>query len=134
MPNEGPRSSVVEWYNRGVETSVEHDAVEAARRRAAEIIAAAEAEAAALLDDAESRARQRADVVIREAQERLEALHAEEREVRGRLDELREHDPIADEDDLDLTDSRDAVNGIEVSHDSSLADYLKSTLRHELHP
>lgn len=111
------------------------DPIVDAEARAAEIIAAAEAEASALLDDAESRARERADVVIREAQERLDALHAEERELRERLDELEKKAPVVvDDDDIDLTDSRDAVNGIEVELDSSLADYLKSTLRHELRP
>ncbi len=122
------------WYNRGVETSAEHDAVEAAERRAAEIIAAAEQEAAALLDDAEARVRQRADVVIAQAQQRLDALHDEERAVRDRLDSLRERGPAVKDDDVDLTDSRDVVNGIEVGQDLSLAEYLKSTLRHELHP
>jgi len=100
-----------------------------ARLRAAEIIKAAEAEAEALLEDAEQRARERADEVIEQYQARLE----EERAIRARLAELgvpssdQQHD-----EGVDLVDDRDAMNGIDVEPDASLADFMKATLRHEI--
>lgn len=113
------------------------DALDAARFEAADIVAAARVEAAALLEDAEGRARERADAVIAQYQERLDALLDEERSVRARLDELGESPSsagVAGSDDSDLVDDRDLVNGIDVSPDSSLADFMKETLRDEMHP
>ena len=114
------------------------EAVTAAHAEAAEIIAAAEAEAAALLEDAERRARLRAGEVIEQFQERLDGLLEQEREVRARLDAMgASTNPgarAAVPPESELTDSRDAVNGIEVEMDSSLADFMKSTLRHEVRP
>lgn len=104
-----------------------------ARLRAAEIIKAAEAEAEALLEDAEQRARERADEVIEQYQARLNGLFEEERAIRTRLAELgvpssdQQHD-----EGVDLVDDRDAMNGIDVEPDASLADFMKATLRHEI--
>lgn len=110
--------------------------IDAARCEAANIIAEAEAEAAALLDDAEGRARERADAVIAQYQERLDALLEEEREIRARLEELGGATSSPETSDLaghELGDDRDLVNGIDVTPDSSLADFMKETLRSEMH-
>jgi len=112
------------------------DGLGIARAEAVAIIAAAEAEAAALLEEAERRARSRADAVIEQYQERLDALLDEEREVRARLEVLgMERAPSDDKvEGGELADDRDLVNGIDVVADSSLADFMKATLRHEVHP
>lgn len=101
--------------------------------RALEIIAAAHAEADEIIEAAERRARERSDVVIAQTQERLDALLAQERQIRSRLDTYRPTVvPMPEPEQVE--DSRDAVHGIEVAPDSSLADFMKSTLRHELRP
>lgn len=113
----------------------ETDARSAAQLEAAQIIAAAEAEAAALLEDAEKRARERADAVVAQYQERLNGLFEEERAIRARLAELGmapSDRPQGKADDL--VDDRDALHGIDVSPDDSLADFMKSTLRNEVRP
>lgn len=113
------------------------DALDAARSEAADIIAAAEAEAAALIEAAEVRSRERADAVIEQYQERLDALLDEERQIRERLAELGASPTSSSAtpgDVSDLADDRDLVNGIDVTPDASLADFIKMTLRHEVHP
>lgn len=115
----------------------EDEAVIGARAAAAEIIAAAEAEAAVLLEEAENRARTRADEVIAQFQGRLDALLDEEREVRARLEGLGAASSGAPAPSVpgdELSDNRDLVNGIDVVPDSSLAEFMKSTLRHEVRP
>lgn len=112
------------------------DELDAARSEAADIVAAAVAEAAALIEAAELRSRERADAVIEQYQERLDALLDEERQIRSRLAELgvEPTSSTAPTDGNDLADDRDVVNGIDVTPDASLADFIKVTLRHEVHP
>ncbi len=117
------------------------EALERGRQRAAEIVAEAEAEAEALADGAEERARQRSGVVIAEAQSRLDGLLAEEKQVRERIESQRvAAAPIASASALGfdsssrqsdpLADSRD--RGETAKPDTSLADFMKSTLRQEV--
>lgn len=112
----------------------EGDPVAEARVRAGAIIAAAQAEAAALLEEAEVKARERADVVVAEFQERIDRLLVEEAAARARLSELGVMPAEVTASRSDIVDDRDAVSGIEVIADSSLAEYMKVTLRHEVRP
>lgn len=106
-----------------------------ARLVAAQIIAAAEAEAAALLEEAERQARERGDVVVSQYQARLDVLLDEERAIRERLAELGvPASEQANEPNADLVDDRDAMHGIDIAPDASLADFMKSTLRDEVQP
>lgn len=106
-----------------------------ARLVAAQIIAAAEAEAAALLEEAERQARERGDVVVSQYQARLDVLLDEERAIRERLAELGvPASEQANERSADLVDDRDAMHGIDIAPDASLADFMKSTLRDEVQP
>lgn len=112
--------------------------------RAAEIVAAAEAEAQELLEDAEDRARERSGVVIAEAQARLDRLLAEERDLREQIDSKRASvrggfsfgaggtralATAAADPTVDFRDRTDVAGP-----DTSLADFMKATLRHEVHP
>lgn len=114
----------------------ETDEQDAAQAKAAEIIAGAEVLAAALVEDAELRARERADEVLTQYQARLDVLLEEERAVRERLAELGEsRAPRADvSGEEGLVDDRDALNGIDVRPDSSLAEFMKTTVRDEVKP
>ncbi len=108
------------------------EALALADGRAAEVIAEANAQAEQLAEEAETRARERSDAVISAAQARLDQLLEAEREVSERVEKARAElepkpaEPI-------LSDSRDVVT-IEMVPDTSLADFMKSTLRHEVHP
>ena len=119
------------------------EALEQSQQRAAQIVADAEAEAEAVAAGAEERARQRTKVVVGEAQARLDRLLAEEKEVRDRLENQRtEAAPIASAASIDLAtrsddaesfvDSRD--RGSSAQPDTSLADFMKATLRQEVTP
>ncbi len=108
------------------------EALAMADGRAGEVIANAETEADALVEQAEARARERSDEVIAAAQARLDQLLEAERQVSQRVEAARaelEPKPV----EPILSDSRDVVT-IEMVPDTSLADFMKSTLRHELHP
>lgn len=108
------------------------DALQNADERAVKIIAEAEAEAAVLTEQAEERARERSDAVLSAAQARLDQLLEEERVVNARVEMARS--AIAEPaPEVPVTDSRDVV-AIEMAPDTSLADFMKSTLRHEVHP
>lgn len=108
------------------------DALDTASDRAGEIVAEAEREAATMIEDAEARARQRSDEVISAAQARLDQLLEEEREVSARVEVHRaELEPPAPK--PIMSDSRDVIT-VEMPPDTSLADFMKSTLRHEVHP
>lgn len=109
-----------------------------AQERAAEIIAEAERSAETLIEDAELRARERSDLVISEAQVRLDELLAQEREVRARLDSARptgasamlgSSSTAADA----VADARDRGASATVP-DTALAEFMKSTLRDEVNP
>ena len=108
------------------------EAMALAEGRAGEIVAEAEAQAEAIVDDAETRARERSDEVISAAQARLDQLFEAEREVSHRVKAARAElepkpaEPI-------MSDSRDVIT-IEMVPDTSLADFMKSTLRHEVRP
>lgn len=108
------------------------DALESADGRAKEIIADAEAEAERFVVDAEQSARDRSDAVLSAAQARLDQLLEEERTIHARVEaargELAEPTP-----ELVVSDSRDVI-AIEMAQDTTLADFMKSTLRHEIHP
>jgi DivIVA domain-containing protein len=100
--------------------------------RAHDVVSAAEVEAAALIDAAELTARDRSDAVLSAAQARLDQLLEEERTVHARVESARA-ELEAPEPDRALVDSRDVV-AVEMVPDTSLADFMKSTLRHEVHP
>lgn len=108
------------------------DALEQADARAAERIAEAEAEAADLIENAETSARERSDTVLSAAQARLDQLLEEERTVHARVEVARRELAEADEVPA-LVDARDVVE-VDLVPDSSLADFMKSTLRHEVRP
>lgn len=109
-----------------------------AHAEAERILFEARAEADELLDGAEQKARDRSDVVISETQTRLDALLAVERDVRARLDEggalVATTTPVPERQGDGASDARDVINGIDVEADSTLADFMKSTLRHEVRP
>ena len=122
------------------------DVIARSERRAEEIIAEAEAEAQQLLEQSEERARERSGVVIGEAQARLDQLLAQERELRSRLETQRASAGVAavgvarTRPALGMakaavdptTDSRDRTEV--AGPDTSLADFMKATLRHEVRP
>ena len=113
-----------------------HEILAAAREKAdeqsIEIVAAAELQANDLIEKAELAARERSDVVLTQSQARLDQLLEEERALHARVQaaraelEVPEAVPVA-------ADARDVV-AKETVPDSSLADFMKSTLRHEIHP
>lgn len=103
-----------------------------AETRATAIVAAAEAEAASLIDAAEASARERSDTVLSAAQARLDQLLEEERSVHERVDAARA-ELGAPADAPALVDARDVV-AVDLAPDSSLADFMKSTLRDEVRP
>ena len=122
-------------------SAVEVDAeriIAEAQAEADRILVEARAEADELLEGAEQKARERSDVVINETQTRLDALLAVERDVRARLEEsgsLAANPTPVPESQVDASsDARDVINGIDVESDSTLADFMKSTLRHEVRP
>lgn len=115
------------------ETKVESaDSLNNADARAAEILAEAEAEAAALIESAEASARERSDTVLSAAQARLDQLLEEERTVHARVDAARAELGSSSE-TPPLVDARDVV-AVDLVPDSSLADFMKSTLRDEVRP
>ncbi len=142
-------SEAAEIVSRAQDRAGSADALANADERADEILANAQARADALIEEAEARARERSGVVLSEAQTRLDTLLAEEREVRARLVEVEpptrvgapaqiavaaggvtpavvgEPDPL-----IDVRDRAAA----HATTDSSLADFMKSTLRHEIRP
>lgn len=109
---------------------------ETARAEAADIIAAAEVRASALIEDAELRARERADEVIAQYQARLDALLEQERKVRERLAELGGEAPSGGAKPINneesLVDDRDALYGIDVRPDASLAEFMKTMVRDDV--
>lgn len=108
------------------------EALALANGRAAEVISEAESQAELLVEEAEQRARERSDSVLSAAQARLDQLLEAEREVSERVEAKRaelEPKPI----EPIMSDSRDVIT-IEMVPDTSLADFMKSTLRHEVHP
>lgn len=108
------------------------DALDHADEKALQIVADAEAKAALLTEQAEQRARERSDAVLAAAQARLDQLLEEERAVNARVEMARSaiSEPVPEE---PAADSRDVV-AMDVAPDTSLADFMKSTLRHEVHP
>ena len=108
------------------------DALDNADERALKIVADAKAEAERLTEQAEERARERSDAVLSAAQARLDQLLEEERVVHARVEAARSAiaEPVIEQPAID---SRDVV-AIEMAPDTSLADFMKSTLRHEVHP
>ncbi len=99
-----------------------------AQARADGIIAAAEREATAMIEGAEDRARQRADIVIGDAQLRLNHILAREKEARERLEVLGE---------AEFANQQQAIAGASTQAappTSSFGDFMKTTLRHEVHP
>lgn len=108
------------------------DALESADGEAKQLVADAQAEADALVDGAEVRARERSDEVISAAQARLDQMLEEERQLTKRVEAMRiELEPPTPK--PVLSDSRDVVS-IEMAPDNSLAEFMKSTLRHEIKP
>jgi len=115
-----------------------HHILEDARRRADEIVAEAETKAGSVdaLDSASSKAQEIVAAAELEASELIESAelraHQEERELSEKVEiaraELEPPEPAPM-----LSDSRDVVT-IEMKPDNSLADFMKSTLRHEVHP
>ncbi|MFT7475112.1 MAG: DivIVA domain-containing protein [Verrucomicrobiales bacterium] len=122
--------------NAAVAENEVHEILAAARERAdgqsAEILAAAQVQANNLIEKAELTARERSDVVLTQSQARLDRLLEEERVVHARVQAARaeleapEALPVA-------LDARDIVAKKTVP-DSSLADFMKTTLRHEVRP
>ena len=108
------------------------DALNTADERAAQVLADAEAEAALFEERAEQNARERSDAVLSAAQARLDQLLEEERVVHARVEAARNEVHEPDPEPVP-TDARDVV-AIEMVPDTSLADFMKSTLRHEVHP
>lgn len=108
------------------------EALTLADGRASTVLAEAQTEADALVEQAEARAIERSDEVISAAQARLDQLLEAEQQVSKRVAAARaelEPKPV----EPILSDSRDVVT-IEMVPDTSLADFMKSTLRHEVHP
>lgn len=113
------------------------DAAGHGQEQSGEIVANAEAEAKALIEDAEVRARERSGVVIAEAQSRLDELLAQEKDVRRRIDRsgagpVSAAAAIGAGNNDPRVDFRDRMEI--AGPDTSLADFMKATLRHEVHP
>jgi len=129
---ENARKEADEIIAKAEERAGSVDALDAADGRAADIVAAAEAEATELVDSAEKTARYRSDVVLDAAQARLDQLLAAERELSAKVDaaraELEPPEPVPM-----MSDSRDVIT-TEIPPDTTFADFMKSTLRHEIHP
>ena len=108
-------------------------AADDADQQARSIVENAETEASTLVEDAERRAVERSDEVLSEAQTRLDQLLEQERELTERIESMRSEieprRPLPE-----LSDSRDVLSIVEIEPDTSFADFMKSTLRHELHP
>lgn len=114
-----------------IRTAAESDA-EATKQQAevaaAKIVADAEAQANALIADAsskaESDARERSDVVLTASQSRLEQLLEKERQVTERIDRL---EPVS----VAASASQAPVAEVNLT-DTSLAEFMKETLRNEV--
>lgn len=103
-----------------------------AEKSAAAIVETAEAEAAGLIETSELAARERSDEVLAAAQARLDQLLEEERVVHARVEKARA-EIEAPMPQTVPSDSRDTAP-IDSVLDTSLADFMKSTLRHEIRP
>ena len=97
-------------------------------REAADIVTAAHEEAATILDSAERAARERSAAVLAETQSRLDRLLAEEREIhraRAARDDRSRDEP---------TEAEQAPVPDDVELDTTLASFMKDTLRNEITP
>ena len=108
------------------------DALLTAEARAAEVVGSAEGLSAQLIEEAEAAARSRSDAVLAATQARLDQLLEEERALDAKLREMR-REVDGPEQHTAATDARDVIQVDRVS-DSSFAEFVKSTLRDEVHP
>lgn len=108
------------------------EALLSAETRAAEIVGSAEGLSAHMIEEAEAAARARSDAVLSATQARLDQLLVEERALHARVEALR-NEVNGPEVDVPIVDARD-VRHVDGAPDSSLADFMKSTLRQEVHP
>lgn len=106
------------------------DDLRSAERRAQEIVGAADGIATQMIEEAELAARARSDAVLSATQARLDQLLQEERDLHARVQAM--HLELDGPDvDHPTHDARDVVR-VDNASDSSLADFMKSTLRHEV--
>ncbi len=108
------------------------DALLTAEARAVEIVGSAEGLAAQMIEESEATARSRSDAVLAATQARLDQLLQEERTLDAKLREMR-GEVDGPEQHAAVTDARDVTQADRVS-DSSFAEFVKSTLRDEVHP
>jgi DivIVA domain-containing protein len=108
------------------------DALLTAEARAVEVVGSAEGLSAQMIEEAEATARSRSDAVLAATQARLDQLLQEERTLDAKLHEMR-REIDGPEQHTVSTDARDVVE-VDRVQDSSFAEFVKSTLRDEVHP
>ena len=108
------------------------DALLTAEARAVEVVGSAEGLSAQLIEEAEATARSRSDAVLAATQARLDQLLEEERSLDAKLRTMREELEGPARHVLS-SDARDVVP-VDRAQDTSFAEFVKSTLRDEVHP